>query len=178
MSTALLYGLNRHHDVSNVSGEGDEKATICEFSSGLTVMHWNTETPSIAIYTDFRHIEELHGHKGASELVLHDSSRAERLVTAYERAMRHVLSARYADRPVTCAEHPDHPGCLRLTFKTERVWRFWVALLDGSTYASTHEQVAGETEHRWVSPDGLLWLMYHSPLSSKYERDPIHDPRD
>jgi hypothetical protein len=185
--TALLYSLLRHRDPSNVSGTGTV-ATIVEFDDGQAVLHWDSEKPSTTVYTDFRHIEELHGHEGASELVLHDSSRADRLLTAYQRVVPWVLSAHYHDRPVSCAPHPDHPDRLLLTFRDERVWAFWVALLDGSTYAASHVEVKGQIVTTWVSPDGNVWLQYATAGTftdllegEKYGAYPdhdAHDPRD
>lgn len=159
--TATLYHLNRHRDPSGVSGKGDDIATICEFPSGLVAMHWNSETPSVAVYTDIRHIERLHGHEGASTLEIDD---APRLLRAYQRVMRWMLSARYNDRPLTVTPHPDHPGRLRLTFQDERVWAWWIALFDGSTYAASHVEVNGEMQHTWVSPDGDLWLQHFTRI--------------
>jgi len=150
--SATLYTLQRHTDVSGVSGEGPV-ATVCEFSSGLTAMHWDSDTPSVAVHTDIRHIAKLHGHSGASVLEIHEP---DRLIRAYRRVMPWLLSARYHDRPTTCEPHPDHPDRLLLIFTAERVWRFWIALLDGSTDTTVHEG----PERRWVSPDGDLWLTY------------------
>lgn len=157
--TATLYTLQRHSDVSGVSGEGPV-ATVCEFSSGLTAIHWDSATPSVAVHTDIRHIAKLHGHEGASVLEIYEP---DRLLKAYARVIPWLLSARYADRPVTCAPHPDHPDRLLLGFKTEKAWRMWVALLDGSTYAATHEEVNGEIRTTWISRDGGLWLQYRTP---------------
>lgn len=157
--TATLYTLNRHRDVSGVSGEGDDIATICEFPSGLTAMHWNSDTPTIEVLTDLRHVTKLHAHGGASTLQILEP----RLVAAYQRVTHYLLSARYADRPITCAPHPDHPDRLRLTFKDKRVWAFWISLLDGSTHAATHEEANGEIVTTWISPDGNLWLQYFTP---------------
>lgn len=157
--TATLYHLNRHRDPSGVSGQGDDIATICEFPSGLVAMHWNSETPSVAVYTDIRHIERLHGHEGASTLEIDD---APRLLKAYQRVMPHILASRDGWAPVMCAPHPDHPNSLRLIFPDERVWRWWIALLDGSTDAAVQEDIGGETEHRWTSPFGDIWLVFHA----------------
>jgi hypothetical protein len=158
--TATVSTLMRHRDVSGVSGEG-AVATVCEFESGLTAVHWDSETPSVAIYTDVRHVLDLHGHKGATTLVLNDT---ERLLAGYQLVTPWLLSARYHDRPITCKAHPDHPDRLRATFKDERVWRFWISLLDGSSHAAVHEEVNGEIEHRWVHPSGNVWLVYFTPL--------------
>jgi len=157
--TAALYTLQRHHDVTGVSGEG-AVATVVEFDDGHVVLHWDTATPSTTVYTDIRHIEALHGHKGASTLELLE---VDRLLAAYARVVPWMLSARYADRPVKCEPHPDHADRLLLTFKTEKAYRFWVALLDGSTHAATHQEVKGEIRATWVSPDGNLWLQYSTP---------------
>ena len=157
--TALVYTLQRHHDVSGISGEG-AVATVVEFDDGHAALHWDSATPSTTVYTDIRHITALHGHSGASTLELLDK---DRLLRAYDRTMKWLLSARYADRPITVGPHPDHADRLRLTFDGERVFKFWVALFDGSLSTITHEEVAGEIRTTWVSPDGDLWLQYSTP---------------
>lgn len=159
--TAAMYSLMRHHDITGISGEG-HVATVVEFDDGHTVLHWDTATPSTTVYTDIRHITALHGHEGASTLEPLDNAR---LLSAYQRVTHYLLSARYHDRPITCAPHPDHPDRLRCTFKDSGVWRFWIALLDGSSDAATHAEVNGEIEHTWVSADGNLWLQWYSPLT-------------
>lgn len=159
--TAAMYSLMRHHDVTGISGEG-HVGTVVEFDDGHTVLHWDTATPSTTVYTDIRHITALHGHEGASTLEPLDSAR---LLAAYQRVVPWMLSARYHDRPLTCAPHPDHPDRLRCVFRDERPWRFWISLLDGSSHAAVHEEVNGETEHRWISADGNVWLIYYTPIS-------------
>lgn len=173
--TATLYHLNRHRDPSGVSGEGDGIATICEFSSGLIAMHWNSETPSVAVYTDIRHIERLHGHEGASTLEITDN---DRLLAAYGVVMPFILTAQPHVMPLMVGPHPDHVDRLRLIFLTEQAWRWWIALLDGSTDAAVHEDIGGETEHRWISADGNLWLVYHTRHTSKHPDNSPYDDRD
>lgn len=151
--------LRRHHDVSKVSGTGDV-AEFAEFSDGAVAVRWHGDHPSTAAWNDIRDVEFIHGHQGATEIVPVES---ERLLAAYQRVTHWLLSARYADRPITCAPHPDHPDRLRCTFKDKRVWAFWISLLDGSTHAATHEEVNGEIVTTWVSPDGNLWLQYFTP---------------
>jgi hypothetical protein len=151
--------LQRHKDVSGVSGLG-VVAHGAEFDDGSVALHWPGEHPSTAVWEGMRDVEAIHGHEGATLVEYTD---ADRLVKAYARVMPWLLSARYADRPTTVAPHPDHPDRLRLVFTTERVWRFWIALLDGNSDAAIHEQSAGGTEHRWTSPDGLLWLSWTEP---------------
>lgn len=168
---SATFVLQRNIDHSGVSGTGVVAYGI-EFDDGSVALRWPGEHPSTAVWSDMRDMEFIHGHEGDTVVQYSDP---ERLNRAYKRAVAWMLSARYADRPVTCDEHPDHPGRLRLTFKDERPWRFWISLLDGSTHAATHVEVNGETAHTWVSPDGDLFLQYFTPLAD--DNDP-YDPRD
>lgn len=160
--SVTLYSLNRHHDVSGVSGEGDDIATICEFASGLTAMHWNSDTPTIEVLTDLRHVTELHAHGGASTLSLLES----RLLSAYKRITPYVLTCQPQNMPLEVDAHPDHPDRLRVIVLTYPAWRWWVALLDGSTHAATHVEVNGEMEHTFITPDGNVWLQWYSPTAT------------
>jgi hypothetical protein len=160
--TATLYTLQRHHDVTGISGEG-AVATICEFDDGHTVLHWDTATPSTTVYTDIRHITALHGHEGASTL---EPLGPDRLLAAYQRIVPFLLHPGPHRRPVTCAPHPDHPDRLRLTLADKASWRFWTALLDGSTDTASHVEVNGEIEHTWISSDGNVWLTYYTPTAT------------
>jgi hypothetical protein len=164
MSEAILM---RTEDPSGVSGVG-AVAEIFEATDGAVAIRWFGEHPSWGLWPEIRVLEAIHGHEGLSTVVYRDP---DRLVRAYKRAMAWMLSARYADRPVTCDEHPDHPSRLRLTFRAEKPWRFWIGLLDGSSHAATHVEVNGEIRHRWVTPDGDLWLEYFSPLAD--DNDPL-----
>lgn len=172
--TATLYSLNRHRDISGVSGEGDDIATICEFPSGLIALHWNSKTPSVTVYTDIRHVTALHGHGGASTLEHIDNAR---LLAAYQRVVPFLLKAQHR-KPLLVGPHPDHPDRLRLVFDGEAPWRFFIALFDGSTHAATHEDLNGEIEHRWISADGNLWLVWYSAASSKHPDNSPYDDRD
>jgi hypothetical protein len=156
---SAMFTLYRHEDISGVSGTG----VVCEgveFSDGAVAVRWLGDHPSTTAWKDIRDMEAIHGHSGATEVLYSEPAR---LLAAYQRVIPWLLSARYADRPVTCAPHPDHPDRLLLGFKTEKAWRMWVALLDGSTYAATHEEVDGEIRTTWISPDGGLWLQYRTP---------------
>lgn len=171
--SATIYALNRLHDVSGVSGEGDDKATVCEFESGLVAMHWNSDTPTVEVLTDIRHVTKLHAHGGASVLSILEN----RLVRAYQRVVPHILYEHYVPKAVT--PHPDHPDRLRVVLNGERDWRFWVALFDGSTDAATHTEVAGEIQHQWIDPAGDLWLQFFSPLpDDEHPKEDSHDDRD
>jgi hypothetical protein len=157
MTSSTLYTLHRHRDVSSVSGTG-AVATICEFSSGLVAMHWDSPTPSIAVYTDIRHIEALHGHSGASVLETQDPNR---LLAGYQQVTFWLSKQMTPERlPVSVAPHPDWPDRLLLTFADNTAWRFWIGLLDGSTDAATHTEDDAGWWHSWTSHDGNVWLAY------------------
>lgn len=67
--TGTTFTIHRHTDPSGVSGTG-VIAEGWESSDGKTVvLKWLTATPSVCIYEDVRHIEQIHGHGGASEIV-------------------------------------------------------------------------------------------------------------
>ena len=164
------FTLIRHDDVSGVSGTG-EVADGYEAPDGAVVLRWRGDRPSWGIWGDIRDVEAIHGHNGKSEVRYTDQSG---LLAAYARVVPFLLHN--SRQPLTCREHPDLPGRLRLTFRDEDAWRFWVALLDGSTDAAVHEEVNGEMQHRFTTPDGLIWLVYHSPLPSP--TNDVHDDRD
>lgn len=168
-----MFRLVRHQDPSGVSGTG-AVGTVVEFDSGLTVLHWDTATPSIAVHTDSRQIEQLHGHDGATELVPMDS---DRLLSAYRRLMPYLLQDGASIKPIVVGPHPDYPDRLRCVFHDEKSWRFWTALLDGSTDTASHVEVNGELRHRWIDPEGDIWLEWFGPVPGAYENDP-YDPRD
>lgn len=63
------FTVHRHTDVSGVSGTG-VVAEGWESSDGKTVViKWLSETPSLEIWPDIRHVEAIHGHGGASQIV-------------------------------------------------------------------------------------------------------------
>lgn len=174
--TVTLYSLNRHRDISGVSGEGDDIATIAEFPSGLVAMHWNSDTPTVTVLTDLRHVTKLHAHGGASTL----EPLEPRLVTAYKTVTPYILTCQPHLMPLKADAHPDHPDRLRVILLTEQAWRWWIALLDGSSEAATYEQVNGEIASTWISSDGNIWLQYYTPGTftellegERYERDPL-----
>jgi hypothetical protein len=180
MTGAVVYRLNRHRDVSGVSGEGDEKATVVEFSSGLSVLHWNSDKPSIQVHTDIRHIIDHHGHGGASELVLYEN---ERLIKAYAQVCFFLSHQMIPDRlPLSVGPHPEWPDRLLVKVRPA-AFSFWVVLLDGSVSACSHEEVGGQIITTWVSPDGGLWVQSFenampADLFQPYPNNDAHDPRD
>lgn len=174
MGTAVTeFVLHRYEDVSGVSGEGDV-AWGCEFPDGAVALRWPGEHPSTATWGDIRDAEAIHGHGGKTVVMYKDS---DRLLVSYQHVMPFLLNEQM--RPITCGPHPDHVDRLRLTFKNEAHWAFWIALFDGSTFAATHVEVAGELRHRWISPEGDLFLeWWERPESTNspawgYDDDPL-----
>lgn len=167
MSEAIL---QRLEDPSGVSGTGPV-AEIFEATDGAVAIRWRGDRPSWGLWSDIRDLEAIHGHEGKSVVQYLDPHR---LVRAYQRVMVWMLSARYHDRPLTCAPHPDRPDRLRLVFQDERVWRFWLALLDGSSDAATHQEVNGEMRHRWIDAEGDIWCEYFTPLADDNPLETFH----
>jgi hypothetical protein len=164
-----LFILRRYEDVSDVSGTG----VVCsgvEFEDGEVAVHWPGQTPSTVIWRDIRHVEEVHGHGGKSVIEYQDPHR---LLAAWE-AVGPLLLRREMGIPSSAGRHPDHPDRLRVTFRSPGRWDRWIRELGGSRDSAVYEEVNGETECRWVSPDGNLWLIYYSPAKP----DSIYDPRD
>ena len=153
------FTLHRYEDVSGVSGTGDVAWGV-EWPDGAVAIRWPGEHPSTAVWNDIRDAEDTHGHGGKT--VVKYVAVSDRLLDAYQLVMRFLLNE--YTRPITVGPHPDHADRLRLTFLDEPDWRYYVALLDGSTYAATHEEVNGGTRHRWIDPSGSLWLEYSTPL--------------
>ena len=152
------FTLYRYEDKSDVSGTG-QVAFGCEFPDGAVAVRWPGDHPSTAAWGDIRDVEAIHGHGGSTVVEYTDTAR---LLAAYQRVTPFLLSPGTAYRPVTCGPHPDHPDRLRITLQSKAAWRFWCALLEGSTDAATHEEVNGEIEHRWISADGNVWLLYYT----------------
>lgn len=61
--TARLFHLVRTEDYSGVSGTGVVAEGI-EFSDGVCVMRWLTETASLGTYDNIDDINTIHGHEG------------------------------------------------------------------------------------------------------------------
>ena len=67
--TGSTFTLHRSEDPSGVSGTG-VVAEGWESSDGKTVvLKWLSDKPSVCIYEDIRHVEEIHGHRGATQIV-------------------------------------------------------------------------------------------------------------
>lgn len=176
------FTLQRAVDVSGISGTG-EVAWGVEWPDGAVAVRWHGDHPSTAAWGDIRDVEAIHGHGGKTLVTYNDT---ESLLAWYERLCKFLTSE--SRRPVTCGPHPDRPGRIRVVLRTED-FAFWVALLDGSTDASVYEAVNGELEHRWATPDGLVWLVAYEPIPGRLvaserfvvpDEDPDYpyDPRD
>lgn len=170
--------LHRYEDVSGVSGPGTVAWGV-EWPDGAVAVRWPGEFPSTAAWEDIRGPEFIHGHGGKTVVMYKDT---DQLLAWYERICKFLVSE--WRRPITCGPHPDMPGKIRLTFDHYSDWRFWISLLDGSSDAAIQEEIDGETQHRWVTPDGLVWLIFcgtpDSTLTPDYgypDSDP-YDPRD
>lgn len=166
--------LHRHKDPSQVSGVG-AVAWGVEWPDGAVAVRWHGEYPSTAAWEDIRGVEAIHGHGG---LTVVEYAEPDRLLVGYQRVTPFLLSG--LRNPQTISPHPSHPDRLLLAFKDENVWRFWVGLLEGSTYAATHEQLAGQLVTTWVTPDGNVWLQwsrrgtYEDLLDGEtYDEDPL-----
>lgn len=60
--------LQRHNDVSGVSGTG-QVAIGVELPSGKCVLEWVELKNSVSIYDDVESVIEIHGHGGSTDLV-------------------------------------------------------------------------------------------------------------
>lgn len=159
------FTLHRYADVSGVSGTGDVAFGV-EFPDGAVAVRWPGEHPSTAAWNDIRDVEAIHGHGGSTVV---EYSEPDRLIAAYQRVVPWLLDKGAVAKPMLVAPHPDHPDRLRLVFPNEGNWSFWIDLLGGSVDATTHEEVNGEMQHTWVTPDGNLWLQYFSQIGSLWE---------
>lgn len=63
------FTLERTEDVSGVSGTGTVAEGV-EFHDGTCVIRWLGELKSTAIYNDIMELEEIHGHSGATKIVV------------------------------------------------------------------------------------------------------------
>lgn len=67
VTTARRFVLVRHTDFGGVSGTGIV-ADGCEFPNGKVAVAWRGKRPSVAIYDSMLAVEDVHGHKGATEV--------------------------------------------------------------------------------------------------------------
>jgi len=57
--------LDRHKDISGVSGEGFVAEGI-QFTDGTVVLRWLGRTPSLVVWASLADAMEVHGHDGAT----------------------------------------------------------------------------------------------------------------
>lgn len=62
-----LFKLDRHHDVSGVSGTGIVAEGVV-WSDGAVAMRWLGDRPSTAAWGNLDDVVETHGHNGATEI--------------------------------------------------------------------------------------------------------------
>lgn len=60
--------LNRHVDVSKVSGEGIVAEGV-QFSDGNVCIRWRSETPSTVMWASVDDAMKVHGHDGKTEVL-------------------------------------------------------------------------------------------------------------
>jgi hypothetical protein len=66
------FHLIRYEDETGVSGTG-HIADGCVFDDGTAVLRWRTRHSSTAVYQSIAHVELIHGHNGATRIVMLDA---------------------------------------------------------------------------------------------------------
>lgn len=66
--TFILY---RVTDISGISGTGVVAEGV-QFSDGVCVCRWTTETATTTMYANIQDVEEIHGHDGATKIIWGD----------------------------------------------------------------------------------------------------------
>ena len=60
--------INRHEDVHGISGEGDHKAEVVEFSDGSVVVRWLGKDAMTNVAAGIKNVTNVHGHGGKTEI--------------------------------------------------------------------------------------------------------------
>jgi hypothetical protein len=60
--------INRHEDVHGVSGTGDDKAEVVEFSDGSIAVRWLGKDASTNVTNNIKNVVNVHGHGGKTEV--------------------------------------------------------------------------------------------------------------
>ena len=68
MRTFILY---RVTDVSGVSGTGVVAEGV-EFTDGVCVCRWMTDTATTTVYDSIQDVEAIHGHDGATKIIFEE----------------------------------------------------------------------------------------------------------
>lgn len=64
-----IFYLDRHEDISGVSGTGRVAEGI-EFSDGTCVFKWLTQVNSLAYHHSLENVQEVHGHDGKTTITI------------------------------------------------------------------------------------------------------------
>lgn len=68
-----LFELHRDHDATGVSGVGVVAQGV-QFDDGTCTLRWLGDTASTVIYDDLASVQAIHGHHGATRVVItHES---------------------------------------------------------------------------------------------------------
>lgn len=68
MRDFILY---RVTDVSGLSGTGVVAEGV-EFSDGVCVCRWTTDTPTTTMFNSIADVETIHGHDGATKIIFEE----------------------------------------------------------------------------------------------------------
>lgn len=72
--TPQLFHLQRHTDITGVSGTGRVADGVI-WPDGATTIRWRGDRPSTVHWDHIAHAKAVHGHGGATEIVLDDNPR-------------------------------------------------------------------------------------------------------
>lgn len=78
MQTFILW---RNQDVSGVSGTGLVAEGV-QFSDGICVCRWTTDTATTTMYASIADVEAIHGHDGATQIIWEDDLTSNKPVSA------------------------------------------------------------------------------------------------
>jgi hypothetical protein len=88
-----LFHLYRNEDQSGVSGTGPVVEGVV-FTNGWVALRWLSAKSSICFYQSLEEVEQIHGHGGRTELIVHDFEPLKRKVKSPsdERRFESLLS--------------------------------------------------------------------------------------
>lgn len=69
--TARRFELHRDRDLTGISGTGVVAEGV-EFTDGTVVIRWLGDTPSTVVWPDLQAAKRVHGHDGATRVVIQD----------------------------------------------------------------------------------------------------------
>jgi hypothetical protein len=83
--------LVRHVDVNGLSGTGVVAEGII-FDSKMCAMTWLTEYPTVTVFPNITVVKKLHGHEGATEVIIEGKSKK------FEECKQKLLTERKKER--------------------------------------------------------------------------------